>query len=96
MPALPVIWRADARSNLAAIVRYIAGQNPSAARRMKAVIEAAVLPLAEHPFLFRSGRVPGTRELVAHPNYIIVYRVTSDHIEIVNFLHARQHYPNLG
>jgi toxin ParE1/3/4 len=52
-----------------------------------------VLPLAEHPFLFRPGRVPGTRELVAHPNYIIVYRVLVDRVEIVSVLHARQLYP---
>lgn len=93
MPALPLVWRAEARSDLAAIIRYIAVHNPTAARRMRVVIEAAVLPLAEHPFLFRSGRVPGTREIVAHPNYIIVYRVAADRIEIVNVLHARQQYP---
>ena len=93
MPALPLVWRAAARSDLASIVRYIADRDPSAARRMKAVIETAVLPLAEHPYLFRSGRAPGTRELVAHPNYVIVYRVLADRIEIVNVVHARQQYP---
>jgi toxin ParE1/3/4 len=43
--------------------------------------------------LFRTGRVTGTRELVAHPNYIIIYRVASDRIEIVAIVHARQQYP---
>jgi toxin ParE1/3/4 len=68
MPALPVVWRAVARGSLGTLIRYIAEHDPSAARRMKAIIEAAVLPLAEHPYLFRPGRVPGTREIVAHPN----------------------------
>ncbi len=90
---LPVVWRAVARDDLAAIIRYIAERNPQAGRRMKAVIEASVQPLAKHPYLFRPGRVPGTREVVAHPNYIIVYRVTAEQVEIVNVLHARQHYP---
>jgi toxin ParE1/3/4 len=93
MAALPVVWRPDARDSLAEIITYIAARNPLAARRMKALIEAAVLPLANHPFLFRPGRVPGTRELVAHPNYIIIYRVLTDRVEIVNVLHARQSYP---
>ena len=93
MPALPLVWRAEARNDLASVVRYIADRDPSAARRMKTVIETAVLPLAEHPYLFRSGRAPGTRELVAHPNYVIVYRVLADRIEIVNVVHARQQYP---
>ena len=35
----------------------------------------------------------GTRELVAHPNYVIVYRVSETTVEIVNVLHARQQYP---
>ena len=60
---------------------------------MTAIIETAIAPLAEHPYLFRPGRVAGTRELVAHPNYIVVYRVTATAVEIVNILHARQHYP---
>ena len=88
-----LIWRADARADLAKIVAYIADRNPAAARRIRQVIDEAVLPLAEHPYLFRSGRVTGTRELVAHPNYIVVYRVTEDCIEILNVLHARQPYP---
>ncbi len=93
MSALPVIWREDARASLAGIISYIAEHNPMAARRMKATIEAAVLPLRQHPFLFRPGRVAGTREIVAHPNYIIVYRVTDAEVEILNVLHARQQYP---
>ena len=93
MPALPVIWRAEARASFAKIIRYIARRDPAAARRMKAVIETAVLPIGEHPLLFRPGRVEGTREIVAHPNYIITYRVMADRIEIVDVFHARRQYP---
>ena len=90
---LPVVWRAAARSDLTQIIRFVANQNPIAARRLRLVIEAAVLPAAEHPYLYRTGRVPGTREIVAHPNYIVVYRVTAERIEVVRVLHARQEYP---
>ena len=47
----------------------------------------------EFPNGFRPGRIGGTREIVAHPNYIIVYRVQTDRIDIVSVLHARQEYP---
>jgi hypothetical protein len=30
---------------------------------------------------------------VAHPNDIVVYRVTNDATEIINVPHARQQYP---
>lgn len=88
-----ILWRAAARDELATIVASIASHNPAAARRMKALIEDAVRPLAQHPYLFRPGRVAGTRELVAHPNYVIVYRVLDEAVEIVGVLHARQQYP---
>lgn len=64
---LPVLWRASARTALARIIHYIAKDNPAAARRLKDMVEASVLPLAQHPYLYRSGRVSGTREIVVHP-----------------------------
>lgn len=45
------------------------------------------------PLAYRPGRVAGTREWVAHPNYIVVYRVGGESIRILNVLHARQEYP---
>ena len=35
----------------------------------------------------------GTRELVAHPNYILVYRLKPDLIEILTVIHAAQRWP---
>jgi len=90
---LPVIWRQTAREDLAKLLRHIALEDPQAARRLKARLESVVLPLSEHPYLYRVGDVPGTREIVAHPNYIVVYRVAVARIDIINVLHARQEYP---
>jgi toxin ParE1/3/4 len=91
---LPIVWRKTARDDLAQIIRYIALENPLAAQRMKRLLEDAVLPLAKHPRLYRiSERVPGLREIVAHPNYIVLYRVADDRIEVVSVVHARRHYP---
>lgn len=90
---LPVFWRASARADLASIIRFIANESPPAARRMRGLIEDSVLPAAEHPYLYHAGKVPGTREIIAHPNYIVVYRVMAERIEVVNVLHARQEYP---
>lgn len=91
MPAL--VWLASAQRDLATIISYIAERDPAAARRLRISIEQAVVLLVEHPYLFRPGRVPGTRELVAHPNYIVVYRVTADSVEVVAVVHARRRYP---
>ena len=45
----------------------------------------------------RKGRQAGTRELVAHPNYIVVYDVTGDMVRVLRVLHAaRQWSPQKG
>ncbi|SAL21585.1 translation repressor RelE [Caballeronia peredens] len=90
---LPVRWTVDALDDLDQITDYIAERNPRAAMTLFEIIESAVIPASATPFLFRAGREPGTREIVAHPNYIVVYRVMDDWIEIVNVVHARQRYP---
>ena len=90
---LRLVWRAKALDDLESITRYIAERNVSAADRLQATIEACAERLPDHPFLYRPGRIEGTREAVVHPNYILVYRVGIDVIEIVNVVHARRQYP---
>jgi toxin ParE1/3/4 len=90
---LPVLWRTRARSSLIQINSYIADRNPVAAQRLKDAIEQAVSNLPQHPYLYRPGLVAGTREIVVHPNYVVVYRVAVSAIEIINVLHTRQQYP---
>lgn len=75
---LPIRWRAQALDDLDAIIVYVAERNPQAAEALRERIESALLPTSEHPYLFRSGRVLGTREIIAHPNFIVVYRVTDE------------------
>ncbi|TDG01890.1 type II toxin-antitoxin system RelE/ParE family toxin [Paraburkholderia guartelaensis] len=91
---LPIVWLPSAERNLANIVRFIAQHNPAAARKMDARIRASVLPASEHPYIAPVGRIPGTHEIVAHPNYIVVYRVAAAAIQVLRVLHARQQYPD--
>jgi toxin ParE1/3/4 len=90
---LPIVWAEEARNDLLDIVRYVAERNPFAAMQLAQTIEESTWPLPEHPYLFRQGRVPGTREIVAHRNYVLVYRVELACIEVLRVLHARQQYP---
>ena len=91
---LPIVWRTNARGDLAEIIRYVVNINPSAARRLRQVLMESVLPVSEHPYLYRQSQsIPGVREIVAHPNYIVYYRVTSTCIEVVNVIHSRREFP---
>lgn len=90
---MPIFWHPEALGDLADIITYIARDNPPAARALKSRIEEAAAAIARHPTIYRTGRVPGTRELVVHPNYILIYQVLSDRIQIVGVWHARRRYP---
>ncbi|WP_261935289.1 type II toxin-antitoxin system RelE/ParE family toxin [Sphingomonas bisphenolicum] len=90
---LPVVWRASALRKLENVIDYIEIRNPAAADRIGAAIRYPADRLSDHPYLHRPGRVPGTREAVVHPNYILVYRVMADRIQILALHHSRQQYP---
>jgi toxin ParE1/3/4 len=90
---LKIIWRESALEQLDEIAAYIATRDRAAAERLHTMIESSAERIADHPAMHRPGRVTGTREAIVHPNYIVVYRVTVDAVEILNVLHARQRYP---
>ncbi|HBK46868.1 MAG TPA: type II toxin-antitoxin system mRNA interferase toxin, RelE/StbE family [Xanthomonadaceae bacterium] len=90
---LPIAWQQTAREDLVALIRFISEHNTYAARDLKQRLESGVLPLGDSPYLGRPGRVPGTRELLVHPNYWVIYRVDLTCVEIANILHARREYP---
>lgn len=89
---LPLRWRLEAEDDLVRLTTYIADRNPAAADRLGNMIRHTADRLPDHPLIHRPGRVPGTREAIVHPNYILVYRV-AEAIEILAVLHARQQYP---
>ena len=53
-------------------------------------IRAKADTLSAYPNRYRVGRVAGTRELVVRPNYIVVYRVAGEQVEILRVRHARK------
>lgn len=90
---LKLIWAADARAQLVSIIEHIAPRNPPAAERLERLIDEAVDRARRFPQIGRPGRVDGTRELIVHPNYLIVYRAMPDAIDVLRIVHARQRYP---
>jgi toxin ParE1/3/4 len=92
---LPIEWRASANEDLAEILNFIRARNELAAVRLFERIEAALEHTSQHPYLYKqSERVNGLREIVAHPNYLVLYRVTPTAIEVVNVVHAKTDFPN--
>jgi toxin ParE1/3/4 len=90
---LRLTWRPQAEADRDYIIDYTARDNPVAALELGDKIETQVAQLPQYPKLYRAGRVKGTREMIVHPNYIVVYRIRPGEIQIVRVLHAAQQWP---
>ncbi|MBB5405915.1 toxin ParE1/3/4 [Paraburkholderia atlantica] len=88
-----VEWTATALLNLADILDYVREQSPQGADTLAVEIQAKTGRIAADPKLYRAGRVRGTREAVVTENYLMVYRVAGDVVQIINVLHTRQQWP---
>jgi toxin ParE1/3/4 len=75
---------------------YIVDRDPAAAVRVDEEIEQQTDMLIDHPEMGRTGRRPGTRELVVQRTpFVIVYRVRpkAKRVEILRVLHGAQKWP---
>ena len=81
-------WTKTALRSVDEIAGYIANDNPTRATGFVQGLQNAVAKLQVHPGMGRAGRVPGTRELVLHKNYIAIYRVRGDDGEILRLHHT--------
>jgi addiction module RelE/StbE family toxin len=92
-----VKWSPEAEVDRLEIFEFIAVENPVAAEKMNGLFNKAVERIARFPLSAREGDLPGTRELIPHPNYRIVYEIRGDVIWIAAIFHtARQWPPVLG
>jgi len=88
---MDIRWTPEASSNLEQICLRIARDNPEAALKTIGIIFERIEQLAIFPHRGRSGRDPGTRELVLAPlPYVAVYRVTDSVVEVLHIWHGAQ------
>jgi addiction module RelE/StbE family toxin len=88
---MQIVWTETALRHLAGIKAYIEQDKPEAARNVAQAICTAVAYLAAHLYLGRSGRKPGTRELIiADTPYLVPYQVQGDPLTILAVLHGAQ------
>lgn len=81
------------KDDLDAIERHIARDSPAAATDMWLFIDDQVSKLSDSNFPRRPGRVPGTFELVAHENYVVILEEDATDVTVLNVVHARRNYP---
>ncbi len=93
---MKLVWTQLARLDRQQIREYIANENPYAALAFDELISEKATRLIDHPELGRLGRVEGTRELVVHTNYLLVYDLKDDNIRVLRLLHAKRQWPSVS
>lgn len=93
---MKLVWTRPAQEDRRAIRDYIAGDNPIAALAMDELFSEKAARLANIPEMGKPGRVQGTRELVAHRSYILIYAVKADQVQVLRLLHTARQWPSAG
>ncbi|MGB3318648.1 MAG: type II toxin-antitoxin system RelE/ParE family toxin [Sphingopyxis granuli] len=92
---MSVKWTPEAGQDRIEIIAYIAGDNPRAALRMDELFGDAAARLADFPHMGRTGKIAGTRELIPHENYRLVYQIEDGTVWILTLVHTSRQWPPL-
>jgi addiction module RelE/StbE family toxin len=90
---MELFWTPEATQDRDEIYDYIEAGNPAAALALDELFSEKASRLVDHPGLGRPGRVAGTREMVAHRNYILVYDLAGDRVRVLRVIHAARQWP---
>ncbi len=89
---MALVWTRTALKSVDEIASYIARDNPVRAASFIAELHASTERLVSFPGMGQAGRVPGTRELVLHKNYVAIYRVVRTDVQVLRIHHVAQRY----
>ncbi len=90
---MKLVWTHLASIDRRKIRQYIAQNNPASALVLDERFSATANSLVDQPDMGRPGRVTGTRELVVHRHYIMVYDVTKNLVRVLRLLHTARKWP---
>lgn len=92
---MKVLWAATAEQDRADIFDHIARENRRAAVAMDQLFSDGAAGLSGWPRKGRPGRVAGTRELLVHEHYLLIYEIDDAEgaVMILAVLHTSRRWP---
>ncbi|MCF4995393.1 type II toxin-antitoxin system mRNA interferase toxin, RelE/StbE family [Pseudomonas syringae] len=88
-----IIWTPTAAQDRENIWDYLNAVNPKAAIDMDLRFSAATSQISRNPECGPAGIVVGTREIIPHPSYRLVYQLEPDAIWILALVHTARLWP---
>ncbi len=90
---MKLVWTSTAIADRADIYDYIETDDPTVAVALDELFSKKADQLTDHPRLGWAGRVNGTRELVVHKHYSLIYDLAGDLVRILRVLHTARQWP---
>lgn len=91
---MELVWTPEAMKDREDIYEYIEPENPLAVLALDELFSEKAAHLVNHPDSGRPGRVPGSRELVVHPSYMLVYDVVGMQVRVLGVVHTARQWPS--
>ena len=88
-----LLWTPEAIDDREQIYSYIEADKPLAALALDELFDEQAALLRAHPHIGKPGRVTGTRELIVHKNYLLVYDLHEGTVRILRLLHVARQWP---
>ena len=88
-----LLWTPEAIDDREQIYSYIEADKPLAALALDELFDEQAALLIAHPYIGKPGRVAGTRELVVHKSYLLVYDLHEGALRILRLLHVARQWP---
>lgn len=90
---MKILWTPQAVRDREQIFTYIEAENPRAAIHTDTLFGDAVGRLVDFPELGKPGLIAGTRELIPHKHYRIVYATAPDAVWVLAIVHTARCWP---
>ena len=92
---MKILWTPEAEQDRADIFDHITATNPRAAIRLDGLFSETAAKLSEFPMLGRVGAVAGTREVLPHESYRLIYEIDAGTLWVLALVHTVRRWPPL-
>ncbi|MGN8123794.1 type II toxin-antitoxin system RelE/ParE family toxin [Pseudomonas sp. 22082] len=90
---MKIIWTKTATKEREKIWDYLHSVNPKAAVDMDNRFSEAVIRISQNPEIGPAGIIAGTREIIPHQSYRLVYQLEDDAAWILALVHTARLWP---
>jgi len=92
---MELFWTPEAIQDREDIYDFIEQENPVAALELDELFSEAAQRLLDNPNSGRQGLVAGSKELVVHKHYMLIYDSVGEQVRILNVVHTARQWPPL-